>query len=169
MFMKLITVCGLVFCMGLGVSFGQDSKFSALFILNFAKYIGWPSSAGQGDFVITVLGDDPAFGQLQSMSSESKIGEQSIVVNKSMNLDKIEKCNILFISSDMSNLLASAQAKFASSNVLIVTNKEGLGKQGAGINLVTENGKLTFEINVESLKKNGLTAKPALFKLGKTI
>ncbi|MDD5673021.1 MAG: YfiR family protein [Chitinivibrionales bacterium] len=167
--MKRTLLCSLiVFCLGCGVSFGQDAKFSALYIINFAKYVGWPS-AGSGDFVITVLGDDPAFTQLQSMSAESKIGDQAIVVNKSMNLDKIEKCNILFISQDKSNVLASAQAKFASSNVLIVTNKDGLGQQGAGINLVTIGGKLTFEINVESLKKCGLTAKPALFKLGKTI
>jgi hypothetical protein len=50
-----------------------------------------------------------------------------------------------------------------------VTQKDGLGKEGASINMVYLNGKLTFEINVACLKKGGLSAKPVLFKLGTVI
>lgn len=147
---------------------GQDAKFSALYVLNIGKMVGWPASA-QGDFTITVLGDDPIFDQLKTLGAATKIGDQAIVVNKANSLDNIAKCNILFISPDKSNLLASAEGKLGTSNCLIITNKDGFAKEGACINLIMVDGKLTFEINVESLKKNGLTAKPALFKIGKSL
>jgi hypothetical protein len=160
----------LIYLIGISYSlaYGQDSKFSALYILNFAKYVVWPA-APTGDFTITVLGDDPVFDQLKSLSADAKIGEQKITVNKSLFVDKIPDCQIIFISPDKSNLLASALTKFANKNTLIVTSKVGLAKEGASLNLITNEGKLGFEINVESLKKCNLSAKPALFKLGKTI
>jgi hypothetical protein len=147
---------------------GQTSKFSALFIINFAKYVIWPDSEASGDFTITVLGDDPVYEELKSLSADTKIGKQPIAVKKSTTLDKIDRCRILFISPDKSNMTPTALAKFPV-NTLIVTEKEGLGKLGAAINLVMINGKLTFEINADGLKKSGLSAKPALFKLGKTM
>jgi len=156
-----------VICLFMQSSYGQDSKFAALYVINFAKYLGWPTVPDH--FTITVLGDDPIYDQLKSMSSEAKIGEQNITVNKSMSIDKIDKCEILFISPDKSNLLTTAVAKFGQASTLIVTSKEGLAMEGSSINLVTIGGKLTFEINVNALKKSGLSAKPALFKLGKTI
>lgn len=166
---KLSLCCLLILCVTFCLTYGQDSKFSALYVLNIGKMIGWPPSESQGDFTITVVGDDPIFDQLKTLGAATKIGDQSIVVNKANSLDKIDKCHILYISPDKSNLLATAQGKFGASNCLIITNKDGFAKEGACINLITVGGKLTFEINVESLKKNGLTAKPALFKLGKTI
>lgn len=166
---KLSLFCLVVLCFSLGSAFGQDPKFSALYVINIGKIVGWPESETQGDFTITVLGDDPIFDQLKSLGEATKIGDRSIAVKKANSLDKIDKCHILFISPDKSNLLASAQGKLGASNCLIITNKDGFAKEGACINLITIGGKLTFEINVESLKKNGLTAKPALFKLGKTI
>ena len=158
-----------VLYLNLCLVYSQDSKFSALYVLNIGKIIGWPASETQGDFIITVLGDDPIFEQLKTLGAATKIHDQNIVVKKTNTPDKIGKCNILFISPDKSNLLPSVEEKLGASNSLIITSKEGFAKEGSCINLVTINGKLTFEINVESLKKNGLTAKPALFKLGKTI
>ena len=166
---KLSLCCLLILCVTFCLTYGQDSKFSALYVLNIGKMIGWPPPESQGDFTITVVGDDPIFDQLKTLGAATKIGDQSIVVNKANSLDKIDKCHILYISPDKSNQLLSVEAKLGAAGCLIITSKEGFAKEGSCINLVTINGKLTFEINVESLKKNGLTAKPALFKLGKVI
>jgi hypothetical protein len=163
MFIAILVVCS-------GQSFGQDYKMLGLYVINFAKYVVWPAeAAGQGNFIITVLGDDPIVDQLKSLAAETQVGTQKIIVNKSLSLDKTDKCNILFIAPDKSNQLPGAIAKFSSGNTLIVTRKEGLAREGAAINLVTVDGKLMFEINVDGLKKCGLSAKPVLFKLGRTI
>jgi hypothetical protein len=167
--MKKISIIALgVLLSGLIPVFAQDVKFTALLIVNFAKYVGWPVDSQKGDFVITVLGDDPVVEELQAAGQNTAIGDQKIVVKKALSLDRVERCNILYISPDKSNSLTSALGKFPAST-LVVTNKDGLAKEGSGINIVMIDGKMRFEINVESLKKSGLTAKPVLFKLGKSV
>jgi len=118
------------------------------------------------EFTITVLGDDPIFEELKTIGAKSE--DLKITVKKTLSLDQVNRCNILYISPDKSNLLQAAINKF-SANTLIVTSKDGLGKAGSAINLIMIDGKLKFEINPESLKKSSLKAKPALFKLGKAI
>jgi hypothetical protein len=152
-----------------GSLWAQDTKFTALFILNFAKYVEWPSAAATGDFVITVLGDDPVIDELKVLAGQTKIETRSVVVKKVASVDQIDNANLLYIAPDNSSSLPAVMNKFGSNNVLVVTNKKGLAKEGAGINFMMVDGKQRFEINAGSLKKAGLTAKPVLFKLGSVI
>lgn len=146
----------------------QDYKMTALFVINFAKYFDWDADQVGNEFVIAVLGDDPVTDQLKALSAEAKIGEKSISIVMSESMDKIPKCNILYISPEKSNQLATAVEKFSAARTLVVTSKEGLGKAGAGINITKAEGKMGFEINSETLKKSQLKPKPVLFKVGKT-
>ena len=146
----------------------QDAKFTALYIINFTKYVQWPEPPGDEGFVITVLGEDPVTDQLKALASAAT-GGAKITINKVMSLESVGKTQILFISPDKCNMLGSAASKFSPANTLIVTQKSGLAREGAGINIISLEGKLTFEINTDNLKKSGLSAKPVLFKLGKPV
>jgi hypothetical protein len=146
----------------------QDAKLAALFIVSFTKYVEWPA-APDTTYVITVLGDDPIYDQLKSLAAAGQVEGRTIVVNKAARIENIGKTHILYIAPDRSNQLGAATAKFTSDPTLVVTQKPGLAKEGAGINIITADGKLSFEINAESLKRAGLRAKPLLFKLGKLV
>lgn len=145
----------------------QDTKFTALMLINFAKNIDWPDPSG--DFTITMLGDDPVFEELISLANKAPLGNRTMVVKKASSLNTIEKCQMLYITPDLSSNLPSAVAKFGSVNTLIVTFKAGMAKIGAGINFSMVNGQLKFEINGKSIKKSGLVPKLVLFKLGTVI
>jgi hypothetical protein len=144
----------------------QDAKLSALFIMSFTKHVEWPS-VSDSTYVITVLGDDPIYDQLKSLSTVGQVDGRIIVVNKAARIENIGKTHILYIAPDKSNQLVTAAARFGAEPTLIVTQKPGLIKEGTGINIVAVDGKLLFEVNAESLKKAGLRARPLLFKLGK--
>ena len=146
----------------------QDTKLSALFVINFTKYVEWPT-ASDSTYVITVLGDDPIYDQLKSLATAGQVEGRTIVVNKAARIENIAKTHILFIAPDKSNQLGTAAAKFSSDPTLVVTQKPGLAKEGSGINIITADGKLSFEVNADSLKRAGLRAKPLLFKLGKLV
>jgi hypothetical protein len=165
--MRRLLLSFAVLLFGAGWIHAQDAKFNSLFIVNFAKYVEWPSASG--DFVITVLGEDPVIDELKYIAEKTSIGEQKLTVTKCNTSEQIGKCNIVYVTPGKSNTLATVVAKFGGSNVLIVTNKEGLAAAGAAINLAMIDGKQRYEINQESLKKSGLVAKPVLFKLGKAI
>jgi hypothetical protein len=115
------------------------------------------------------LGDDPIYEQLQPLAAAGKIEDRTIVLNKAARIENITRTNILYISPDKSNQIGTAAAKFGSQPILLVTQKPGLGKEGASINITPVDGKLSFEINVVNLKKTGLSVKPLLFKVGKLV
>jgi hypothetical protein len=146
----------------------QDAKMAALFVMSFAKNVEWPDSK-DATCVITILGDDPIYEQLQPLAAAGQVEGRAVVVNKAARIETITKTDILYISPEKSNLLPTAESKFGSQPVLLVTQKPGLAKEGAGINIITVDGKLSFEINVISMKKAGLSAKPLLFKVGKLV
>jgi hypothetical protein len=146
----------------------EDTKLAALFIMSFTKYVEWPA-ASDSTCVITVLGDDPIYDQLKSLATAGQVEGRTVVVNKAMRIENIAKTHILYVAPDKSNQLGTVAAKFSSEPTLVVTQKPGLAKEGAGINIITVEGKLSFEVNAESLKHAGLGAKPLLFKLGKLV
>jgi len=159
----------LVFLIGIaGPLPAQDAKLAALFIMSFTKYVEWPAATNPA-YVITVLGDDPIYEQLKSLAAAAQADGRMVVVNKAARMENISSTHILYIAPDRSNQLGTAAARFASEPTLVVTQKPGLIKEGAGINLVAGDGKLSYEVNAESLKKAGLRAKPLLFKLGKLV
>jgi hypothetical protein len=130
--------------------------------------VEWPA-ATDSSFVITILGDDPIYEQLQPLATAGQVEGHTIVINKAARIENIAKTNILYISPDKSNQLGTVAAKFAAQPILVVTQKPGLGKEGAGINIITVDGKLSFEVNIVNLKKAGLNAKPLLLKVGKLV
>ena len=146
----------------------EDAKFTALFVMNFAKYVEWPAEGQSGGIVITVLGEGAIVDELKTVASKTTAGERKLAVRQVAKLDDVGSTHILYLCPGKSDQLADALKKYPS-GVLVVTNGKGLGEKGAPINLVEIEGKQRYEINTEAMKKCGLSAKPVLFKLGKVV
>jgi hypothetical protein len=153
---------------GLSAVWAEDAKFTALFVLNFAKYVEWPTEGQTGDLVITVVGEGAVVDELRTLAGKTTAGERTIVVRQAASTDQVQTTHILYLCPSKHGQLAAALAKFPS-GVLVVANGDGLAAQGAAINLVEIEGKQRYEINTAALKKCGLGAKPVLFKLGKVV
>lgn len=144
----------------------QNEKFKALFMYNFTKYIEWPSSTRNGDFVIGILGSSPLTAELKTIAGKQKVGSQSIVVKVFETVDEIQNCQILFIPAAKSTMIGSVLTKTSGLNTLIVSEKEGMASQGAGINYVSDGSKLKYEICKSNIQKHGLTVSSSLLSLG---
>jgi hypothetical protein len=164
---KLMRVICMSFflCMMSLVSYSQNERFKSLYIYNFAKNIEWPDH-GKGDFIITVLGYSPMFYELQQNVKGKIIDRQTIQIKQASNISGIEKCNILYIPAQQSNLLGAAQKHLAGEPTLIVTEKNGMMRQGSDINILQSGGKLQFEINSEQLSNKDIVASKTLLRLG---
>lgn len=144
----------------------NDAKFNALYLLNFARYISWPDSSNE--IIVTVLGSDPVFYELKKMAIVASNTKKIKVFSKD-DVAMINETDIIFIPERRSSDLPDIVKKTESRPVLIVTSKEGLITDGAGINLVNLYWKLRYEINLKNLKEHGLIADSILYKLGKVI
>lgn len=144
----------------------QSEKIKALHIYNIAKYVEWPAKQREGNFVIGVLGSSSIIDELNLISKKAKVGNRPIVVNAIASVDAIDNCHILYIATGKSSVLPAVIQKLSGKNTLIVTDKDGLARQGAGINFIIEGSKIKYEINKQNIEKNGLSVSGNLLSLG---
>ena len=154
--MKKISILTLllVFLTGYSNVIGQDSKFQALIMYNFTKLLDWPDKSG--DFIISVVSNDELAKELTDFTANRKVGGiQNIVVNKVM-VNDLTKCQIIFVGVSESSSLNEIIQKASGKNTLLITEKNGLTDQGAGISFVKKNGAWKFQFNEVNIKKQGL-------------
>ena len=144
----------------------QQEQVQSAFIYHFTKYMEWPSSKQSGDFIVAVVGNDPIEAHLKALAKTKKVGTRNIVVKKFSSVSSIENCHIIFLSSKLSSQINGGIAKAKQYKALLITEKSGYGKKGAGINFVVVGGKPKFEINEAAIKASGLKVSAKLVHLG---
>ncbi len=142
----------------------QNEKAKANFIYNFAKNVTWPSS--QGDFIITVFGNNDVAAELRILTVNRLLGTQKIQVKNENSVNEIDKCHILFVPKDKSAWIPQLITLVQNKNVLLVTEEYSCS-QGAGINLIQIEEKLSFEISQHNIESCGLKVSSKLVQLGK--
>ncbi len=143
----------------------QIYNYYQIFIYNFAKYIQWPTDKQSGDFVIGVLGDSPITENLNKMAALKKVGAQTIKIVIFQSVNEINSCHMLFVPLEKSSSIAAVKSRLADNSTLIITEKDGMAKQGSNINFIVVDGKLRFELNREETEKSNLKISSDLIKL----
>ncbi len=132
------------------------SKIKATFIYNFTKYIEWPASYKQGNFIIGIVGSTPLLKDLSNMAATKKAGSQPFEIQSFPNIAAISKCHLLFVASDNAANLKEISSKMKAYSTLIVAEKPGCAKLGAAINFVIQDNKQKFELNKANAEKYNL-------------
>lgn len=164
---KFILLSLLAVLLGTGTMKAQDEMFKALYMYNFTRYVQWPTAYRSGEFVIVVIGGTPGMAQeLEKIANRKKVVNQTIVIKKASSLEQVGKCHMVYLGENKSNLIDQAVQAFRGKPTLIVTDKPGLCKLGAAINLVKVDGKQKFEVNSGNITGSGLQVSNELEVLG---
>jgi len=135
-----------------------------VFIYNFiTKYIEWPASYKNGDFVIGVLGNSPIIAELEELVYNRNVGNQKITIKTFKNADDVMQCHVLYIPESKTGELEKALTKVGST--LIITDNAPSGTKGDAINFVTVSGKQRFGVKAYNATNKGLVVSPELGKL----
>ncbi len=164
-----ILFSALLLVFSVGSVHGQGSKFKALFIYNFTKYIDWPSSYKQGDFVIGVFGSSDITSELNVIANKKSVNNQKIVVKTYSSVGAIGKCHIFFLPQNKSGYIGSVLSKLSGQSTLIVTDKPGAIRQGSGINFIETGGSQGFEIKKSNIEAKGMKVSSNLLALGTVV
>lgn len=169
--MKKTVLLLCVLCLGAMMSEmkGQTATFKALFLYNFTKNIEWPASAVGNELVITVLGDDEIKTELEKIAKVKKAGNKSIKIVAAKSVKDIADTHLVFLGSGKSSLMKTLSHNQQGKPVLLVADKGGLCKQGAGISFVTVNGKLRYEICPSIIESHSLKVTQKVLSLGITV
>jgi len=146
-----------------------DYAVHANIIYHFTKYIDWPESRKNGDFIIGILGDSPLYDELtKTVQRKSANGRRIIIKHISLSED-LAGCHIIFIPTEESLAIRKLVSKTARLSVLLVAEDDGMANRGAAINFVIVGDRLRLEINKESIEMHQLNIASELLRLGKLV
>jgi hypothetical protein len=145
--------------------YAQEEKYIGLFLYNFTKFFDWPSEVKTGDFVINVLGHESVANELKQITNLKKVGNQDIVIKSLSNVADAGKCQIIFVGFWHSRYLQQIIEKMGSDPCLIITEKEGLLKEGSAINFLIKDNTIKFELKKGNALSHGLKVDPRIAEL----
>lgn len=167
-FMRTFIMCVFCFCYSVrGDAQEKNYKAYSVYVYNFIKYIEWPEESKKGDFIIAIIGNSPISAELKTLAATKKANGQTIVIKQFATVAEVDRCQILYISAGKSSVLKEAIEKTKNMSALMIAEREGLAKKGAGINFVTlEDDTLKFEVNKKVIEAHNLKIPKVLFSLG---
>ena len=164
--MKLIKSILVVALMTLGTStFAQDKPIHEIYsmmVYNFTKYIQWPDHDKSGEFVIAVVGSNDMYNTLTTWYGGKPKGNKTYIIKKFNTAAEVTDCHLIYIDKSKSNDFAAINDKVKGKGTLVITDKNGLGAKGSGINFKTIDEKLKFELNQQAFESSNLKVSSAL-------
>lgn len=126
----------------------------SLFVMNIARYSEWP---GAGDELhIAVLGKSKTYDELLKYAGKGVNGRK-IVITQVDNMSDVGNAHILYLSDGKSSLIDDIVKSTQGKSVMIIAEREGLFKRGAGFSFyINENNNLRFDINNTELEKRNI-------------
>ena len=135
----------------------------ALFVVNIAKYSEFPNLVA--DMHITVYGKSKVFDELAKQNGKSVNGHP-LKITQTDNLTELSQPQIIYIADGKSASLDEIIKATEGKHVMIICEREGLYKKGAGFSfIITENSNLRFDINNTELEKRQIKVSKSLSAL----
>jgi hypothetical protein len=140
----------------------------SLFVINIAKYSTWPAKSNE--FVITVFGKSKIYDELVKQSAGKTINGLPLRIYQTDNIAEIGNANILFLSDGKSSALDEVLKSTEGKSVMVVAEREGLYKKGAGFSFVIlDNNTLRYDINSAENEKRQIKVSHNLQSLANTV
>jgi hypothetical protein len=162
---KKIQVLALASFLACGSVFAQDRPMHEVYsmmVFNFTRYVQWPDQAASGEFVIGVVGSNEIYKTLTDWYGGKPRGSKTYVIKKFSSASEITDCHVLYIDKAKSGEFDAANAKVKGKGTLVITDKNGLGEKGSGINFKTVDNKLKFELNQKAIEASNLKVSGSL-------
>jgi hypothetical protein len=177
--LRPIIAIGICLSLALGASAqaldSSDSSeylIKAGFIYNFAKLVGWPQAAfAQPDspIVIGILGTDPFGGIIDRILADKQIDARHFVIKRLKWGMDLKGCDILFIGSSEAAHLEEVLHALKGQPILTIGETPGFARRGCIINLIVEDNKVRFEVNLDAAKQADLNISSRLLALARII
>lgn len=170
LFFRFSVLLALFILLGLN-TFAQKERLQTAFIFQLTRLIEWCPDGKQGNFVIGVLGNEPALmAELAALKSR-RVGTQEIEIVTFNNVADITRANIIFVSDGQFDNIGAVGEKVTGFCTLIVSDRPGSAGRGAGVSIAynQREGKLEFEIQRSYMRRNSFNVNDQLYNLASRV
>lgn len=163
---------GLHRCAGAEPPSLTEYQVKALCLLNFAKYVDWPTESfaqSNSPIVVGILGENK-FGDDLKVAMQGKcIGERPVEIRPVSSEQDWRNCQVLFISESEKKREAGILNRVKSLPVLTVGESDEFLAEGGVVRFLLKDGKVRFEINLNAARTARLGISSKMLSLADTV
>lgn len=149
----------------------SESELKAAYLYNFALFTTWPADKLAEDgsaMVFCVIGQDPLAASMGGLQSR-KIRDRRIVVKQVVAPEEGRGCHVLYLGAGGFEAMPAMLEAVRDSGTLTVTDTLDPLRREMVINMLVENGRLAFDVNLSSARRAGLILSSKLLNLARSV
>ena len=144
---------------------------TAAFLFSFAKFTEWPREVlapGQ-DLSLCVVGDAAVRDALEQTIEGHAINGHQLTVRMLKPDGAAASCNLLYVSASEVPKAEALLAGAKQASIFTVSDRERFAETGGIVELVRENDRMRFTVNLTAARRVRLTLSSRLLTLAKVI
>ena len=148
----------------------REARIKAVLVLRLLKFVDWPAdnTARTDSLQVCTWGESPTEAALQGLQGQ-KIREREVRIRKlNMPLDT-RGCHVLFVSDGVRDVTPAQLYNSGGSAVLTISDMPDFNKRGGIINLVRQDNRIGFEIQLRYAREHGLQIGAPLLELARVV
>ncbi len=149
-----------------------DYDVKAAYLLNFSRYVSWPSTAfadQKAPMVICVFGNQP-FGSWLAKAFWGRVaGEHNLVVQRIHELGRLKACHLVFVGQEEEPVQAQLLDSLRDQHVLTVGESSHFLQDGGIIRLAMSDNIMRFEVNLTAASRAGLKISSRMLSLSANV
>jgi len=149
----------------------SEDTLKSQFILNFARFTTWPSTAfasPSSPLVVGFVGAPELADVFEKLATGKNINGRELKAKKFDSAAALdESCHVVVTAPGSVGRAVAAKVK--GKHVLLVGQDSGFLEAGGIINLIVDGGKISFELNLAPARAASLELDPKLKTLAKSV
>lgn len=161
-------------CLGSSPSWAEpprEARIKAVLILRLLKFVDWPADnapRAADSLQICTWGDSPTEAALQSLQGQ-KIRDREVKMRKLGTPLDTRGCHVLFVSEGVRDVTPAQLYNSGSATVLTISDMPDFNRRGGIINLVRQDNRIGFEIQLRYAREHGLQIGAPLLDLARVV
>ena len=139
-----------------------DASLKAAFIYRFAQFTVWPD-VKPDRLRYCIAGDDKVLQAMQDILRDSSNLVTAVTLQQNL-----QSCDVLYIAPG-TTMLSTFAENTANKTMLTIAENVQTFRQGMVIGFITEPKRLSFRVNLQVAKQQGLILSSQMLKLAKEI
>ena len=149
-----------------GHTIAEDSfDLKAAFTYNFAKFTQWPQTRLEQPSAWKICFYGNQYRESFKGLENKKIATHAISAIQLSETSQLDQCDVVFIDSGSRELTRRIFLAVDSKAILTVSDIAGFTSQGGMIEIVAQDKRLFFKVNMQALEQSGLTISSQVLKL----
>jgi hypothetical protein len=149
----------------------SEFEVKAVYLFQFGKFVQWPKEPRSSAevFTLCILGKDPFGDILDDVLAGETLDGKPPAIRRIREVRAAEDCRMLFVSASEAERLDDILENLEGKGILTVSDMDDFSKRGGMIQLVLDQGRVRFEVNLAAATKARLELSSELLKVARAV